>query len=150
MGLLHWIVEHAEVVYGSSALTVGLIFDGWGHFAHAKEVRQANQHTIIAHHREIVKDIRSDPYLKRVLDPDADGSTLSIQEIHGVNPLFLHLYSNFRASKARLYRMPQHIDADLRFTLNLPVPAAVWEKLKGYYDDDFVAYVDGIVNGKKR
>ena len=150
MGLLGWISENGWSLFERACVAAGLFYTGWGLHRSAMEKRQENLLSLIEHHHEIVKDIRSDPALARVLQPNADASSVSIQEIHGVNALFLHLHSAFRASKARLYRMPENIDADIRGVLALPIPGAVWTKLKGSYNQDFVAFIDGIVGDKMK
>ncbi len=91
------------------------------------------------------------PQLSRILKKDADLSKqpVSDEEWAFVKTLLLHLDTVHRAMEAGLFIKIKGLQSDIRFFLSLPIPKAVWEKIKPFQDGDFVAFVEGCLVEKR-
>lgn len=88
--------------------------------------------------------------LSRILKKDVDLSKqpVSDEEWAFVKTLLLHLDTVRRAMKAGLFIKIKGLQSDIRFFLSLPIPKAVWEKIKPFQDGDFVAFVENCLKEK--
>jgi hypothetical protein len=88
--------------------------------------------------------------LSRILKMDADLSKqpVSDEEWAFVKTLLLHLDTVRRAMEAGLFTEIKGLQSDIRFFLSLPIPKAVWEKIKPFQDSDFIAFVENCLHPK--
>jgi hypothetical protein len=88
--------------------------------------------------------------LSRILKMDVDLSKqhVSDEEWAFIKTLLLHLDTVRRATEAGLFIKIEGLQSDVRFFLSLPIPKAVWEKIKPFQDDDFVAFVENCLKEK--
>jgi|SRR5450756_525673 len=84
------------------------------------------------------------PELGRVLSRDADLARHPVtqQEAAFVKMLFIHLGTVYRTRKAGMFVEVESIRADIRDFLALPIPEAVWGKIRPYQNGDFVRFVE--------
>ncbi len=50
--------------------------------------------------------------------------------------------------EAGLFTEIKGLKSDIRFFLALPIPKAVWKKIRPFQDEDFVAFVENCLNEK--
>jgi hypothetical protein len=74
---------------------------------------------------------------------DLNEHPVSEEEWVFVKTLLLHLDTVHRAIKAGMFIKISGLETDIRFFVSLPIPKAVWERIKPFQDDDFVTFVDG-------
>ena len=84
------------------------------------------------------------PELKRVLDPAADLNKLpvTVNEEIFVNCVIQHLNSAHYALADKLVVKPEGLRQDVIWFFSLPIPAAVWKRVKVLQNDVFVRFVE--------
>jgi len=100
--------------------------------------------SITASHREIWSEFYNHPGLERILSPSADivAKPVTLDEEMFVHLVFLHTGAAYQAIKEKLFEKPHGLEADLGMFLTLPIPAAVWQMMKAFYQPDFVQFVE--------
>ena len=150
MGFLHWVSTNIQVIIADVGIIGGLLFNGFQMRSEAKTRRVANLLTVTANHREIWHAMFANPHLKRVLDRNAslDVKAATESEEIFVITVILHLASVFAAQKNNLIVKEEGLRRDVWDFFSRPIPAAVWEKMKILYNDDFVLFVESCRNWK--
>jgi hypothetical protein len=128
----------------SVGIVGGLAFTALALRADTKSRRAENLIRITENHRDLWTRFDAVPTLRRVLDPHPDlgGQPITHEEARFVQFMILHLHTTFQLAKGGLYRQPASIGEDIRSLLSLPLPKAVWNALKAFQDDDFVAFIE--------
>lgn len=128
----------------------GLLFTAYSLHSETKTRRVANLLTVTSNHRQIWSEIYDHPGLARVRDRNASLQTRPItdgEEIFVIT-VILHLASVFVARRDQLIVKEEGLRRDVYDFFSRPIPAAVWEKMKVLYNDDFVEYVESCRNWK--
>ena len=136
------------------AQTVGII-GGLLFTAHAirrDEKARAITNTIAINEQysQIWHEFYERPELARILkrDVDLNQQPVSNDETLFVKTLLLHLDTVHRAMEAGLFIKIKGLQSDIRFFLSLPIPKAVWEKIKPFQDGEFVTFVENCLKEK--
>ncbi len=103
-------------------------------------------------HHSIWKQMRESPGLSRIMDERADLATkpLSNEERVFVTSLVAHTYRVYQTSKARMLVKLEKARKDIGALFSLPIPKAVWEKIREYQDTDFVSFVEECLSGREK
>jgi len=150
MESLQWLATHAFDLLSAIGIVGGLIFTAHSLRSETKTRRIANLLSLTEAHREIWKELLRYPHLARVFEPKADPSKQSItldEEIF-VNLVIQHLGVVFQAMQDELTISPEGLRRDVWSFFSLPIPDAVWNKLKVLQNDRFVAFVESCRNWK--
>jgi len=85
-----------------------------------------------------------EPKLARVLEAKLDLSKNPVtdDETRFVGFLILHLNASYQAIKAGVLMKAEGLAADIQEFFALPIPKSVWEKMRHFYDADFVTFVE--------
>lgn len=144
MEVLRWIGEHWLDLVQSAGIIVGLFFTAYTIREDGKGRRVANLISLSQQHRDIWKQLFEQPYLARVLEKDADlaSSPITTEERLFAKLLILHLDSVHRATKEDMFVNLQGLQTDIRMSFARPILWAVWNEIKEYQNDDFVAFVE--------
>jgi hypothetical protein len=150
MAIVAWASENLQILLTDLGIVGGLLFTGLQMRSEAKTRRVANVLTATSNHREIWSSLFSNPELARVLDPKPPihKKPISDSEEVFVILVILHLASVFIAQKDHLIVKEDGLRRDVWDFFSRPIPAAVWEKMKVLYNDDFVRYVEACRNWK--
>ena len=150
MDLPPWLTENAFELLNAVGIIGGLIFTGHSLRSETKTRRIANLLSLTQGHRDIWKQLFSHPQLDRILSPntDTENKPVTREEEVFVNLVILHLSVVFHAMRDELTIKPEGLRRDVWWFFLLPVPRAVWEKMKILQDDKFVAYVEACRNWK--
>lgn len=89
------------------------------------------------------------PELTRILDPSADTTKppVTVEEERFVIFLILHLSDTYYATRAGFYQKLPGLRKDIERFFSLPIPRAVWGKIKDLQDESFVRFVETSLNG---
>lgn len=144
MELLNWLTKHWLDLLQSTGIVGSLWFTSIALRNDAKAKRLQSLFIITQSHREIWSEIYKRPELGRILGPKADVRSLPVtnDERMFVNFLILHLKNVYQASQSDLYIAPEALRKDIGSFFALPVPKDVWDQVKEYQDDEFVAFVE--------
>jgi hypothetical protein len=142
-----WIAQNWFNILSALGIIGSLLFTSVSLRSETKTRRISNLLTLTQNHRELWAELFDHPRLARVLDPKADVSqeSITVEEGYYVNMIIQHLNSAFEATKSGLVIKPEGVTEDVRWLLSLPVPRAIWEKLRPLQNDDFVAFVEACV-----
>ena len=150
MGFSRWVAENWFNLLQSTGIIAGLLFTAHSLRSETKTRRIANLLSLTQGHRDIWKQLFSHPQLDRILSPntDTENKPVTREEEVFVNLVILHLSVVFHAMRDELTIKPEGLRRDVWWFFSLPVPRAVWEKMKILQDDKFVAYVEACRNWK--
>lgn len=148
MGATHWLGEHWFDLLQTVGIVGSLLLAAYTAWKDDRARRIGNSIAINGQHRTIWKDIYEHPQLARVLEKDADvvETPISIGEEMFVTSIVAHLSTVFRAMKHGEFVKLEGLQNDVRGFFTLPIPKAVWEKLKPFQDAKFVAFVGSCLN----
>jgi hypothetical protein len=144
MGFLNWLTINWFSFLQIVGIIGGLLFSGISFRNLRVEQRITNLLTIKEQHDELWKTIYERPELARVLDPGAD---LAARPISQGEELFVtlavvHLNTSCQALLRGMLEPNEGLRQDIRWFFSLPIPKAVWEKIKERQDPNFVKFVE--------
>lgn len=144
MEFTSWLSLHWFTLLQSIGIVGGLLFTGISLRIDTKVRRVGTLMTITQQHRELWTQLYRRPELSRILDAAADVERcpVSAEEELLVNLLVLHLNSAYRAMKQGMFVRPEGLQTDIAWFFSLPIPRAVWERLKSLQDEDFVRFTE--------
>ena len=148
MELSRWFAQHGFTVLQSIGIIAGLMFNAIAIRTDVKSRRVTNYITVTAHHREIWSRFAAQPGLARVVDPHADleASPIAPEEELFTRDLILHLSSAHQAMRDGLMMNLEGLPQDVRWFFALPIPKAVWERLKPLQNREFVRFIERTLN----
>jgi hypothetical protein len=139
-----WVAQNWFNVLSAIGIIASLLFTADSLRSATKSQRIANLLTITENHREIWRVFSERPELSRVLNPSADLAKHPVtrQEEIFVISVLLHLSSVYHAMKDELLIKLEGLRRDVGILFSLPIPKAIWEKMKQLQNDDFVKFVE--------
>jgi hypothetical protein len=128
----------------TTAVAAGLFLIGSAVLLEAQARRVQNLIQLTQQHRDLWERMYSQPELSRILDPAADLLKVGVtaEEEMFVVFIILHLSSTYYALRSGFFRKPHGLRKDIERFFSLPVPRAVWEKVKALQDAPFAKFVD--------
>jgi len=144
MGFNEWIEQNWLALIQTGALAGGLLFTGIAVLLDARARRVGNLIQLTQQHRDLWERLYMQPELARILDPDADPAHLPVtaQEETFVIFIILHLSNTYYAMRAGFFQKLRGLRKDIERFFSLPIPRAVWEKVKDLQDELFVQFVE--------
>jgi hypothetical protein len=144
MGFNGWIGQNWLVLVQTAALAGGLLFTGIAVMLDARARRVGNLIQLTQQHRDLWERLYMQSELARILDPAADTakSPVTVEEEVFVTFLILHLSNSYYATRAGFYQKLPGLRKDIERFFSLPIPRAVWEKVKDLQDESFVRFVE--------
>jgi len=150
MGDLRWIAENWFVALNAVGVVGGLFFTAISFRSETHTRKVANLLTITRSHRELWLTLLYRPDLGRVLDPVVDlrKKPITREEEIFAKLLILHVSSVFYATKEELVVKVEGLRRDVSSAFSLPIPRAIWEKMKPLQNNDFVEFVESSLSWK--
>jgi hypothetical protein len=144
MGFNGWIGQNWLALVQTAALGGGLLFTGIAVMLDARARRVGNLIQLTQQHRDLWERLYMQSELARILDPAADPakSPVTVEEEVFVTFLILHLSNAYYATRAGFYQKLPGLRKDIERFFSLPIPHAVWEKVKDLQDESFVRFVE--------
>jgi hypothetical protein len=139
-----WLIENWFTALSAVGVVGGLFFTAVSLRSETRTRKISNQLAMTANHREVWKELFHRPELKRVLDAKADvrKPTITPEEEAFVSMVVLHVSSVYEALKNELVIKQQGLKRDVEMFFSLPIPRAIWERIKVVQNEDFVAFVE--------
>jgi hypothetical protein len=139
-----WVVQNWFNVLSAIGIIASLLFTADSLRSATKSQRIANLLTVTENHREIWKLFSERPELRRVLNPSADLAKQPVTREEEIFVIFvlLHLSSVYNTMKDELLIKLEGLRRDVEVFFSLPIPNAVWQKMKVLQNDDFVEFVE--------
>jgi hypothetical protein len=150
MGIAVWLGENAFNLLSAVGIIGGLWFTAISFRAEAKSRQVSNLLALTQNHQRLWQDFYHQPDLARVLEETVDlkRQPLKRTEEEFVNLVVQHLNGVYQAMKNGLLIKPEGLRREIWAFFSLPIPKAVWEKIKVVQNDDFTAFVESCRNWK--
>ena len=144
MGASNWFTDHWLDLLQTIGIVGSLLFSAYTTRRAEKSRRISNLISINQEHRQIWKELYAHPELSRVTARDVDlkSSPVTDQEEVLVNSLIIHLDTVHRAMRSGLYVKIEGLQTDIRDFFSLPIPKAVWDRVKIFQDANFVKFLE--------
>ena len=142
----NWITGHWLDLLQSIGIVGGLLFSAYTTRKDERARRISNSIAINEQYRQIWNEMYNHPELSRVLAKDANvrKTPVSRQEELFVTMLILHLSTVYRAMKHGEFVKLEGLQKDVEEFFSLPIPQAVWRKIKPLQDRNFVRFIEEI------
>jgi len=139
-----WLGQNWLALVQTAALGGGLLFTGIAVMLDARARRVGNLIQLTQQHRDLWERLYMQSELARILNPTADtvNSPVTVEEERFVIFLILHLSNTYYATRAGFYQKLHGLRKDIERFFSLPIPRAVWEKVKDLQDESFVRFVE--------
>src|ERR1700722_5974438 len=144
MGLSNWI-GHNWFSLGQTVVLAGaLSLIALGLFLETRARRVGNLIQLTQAHRDLWERMYSQPELSRILDPSANLTQSAITSDEEVFVIFLilHLNTTYYAMRSGFFQKPKGLRKDIERFFSLPIPRAVWARVKDLQDVPFVKFVE--------
>jgi hypothetical protein len=107
----------------------------------------ANLLTITKNHWDLWKEYLTNPRLACVRDATANITKHPVTEweLMFVTGVILHTSSVYYVLSDKLFVEYDGLRRDIEHFFSLPIPKAVWGKIKQFQNDDFIKYIESIV-----
>ena len=150
MGIAVWLGENAFNLLSAVGIIGGLWFTAISFRAEAKSRQVSHLLALTQNHQRLWQDFYHQPDLARVLEETIDlkRQPLKRTEEEFVNLVVQHLNGVYQAMKNGLLIKPEGLRREIWAFFSLPIPNAVWEKIKVVQNDDFAAFVESCRNWK--
>lgn len=144
MGTFDWLARDWFSVVQTGGIIAALAFVAVGFFYDARSRRVSNLIHLTDRHRLLWERMYSDPKLARILDPaaDPDRSPITPEEEMFVVFLILHLANTYYTIRTGFLSQPEGVTRDIQLFFSLPIPKAVWRKVRDLQDRQFVKFVE--------
>jgi hypothetical protein len=144
MGFDHWLRQNWFALVQTGAMAGGLFLVSIAVILEARARRVGNLIRLTEQHRNLWERMCADPQLARILDPHADLSKTPVTAEEELFVIFivLHLSSTYYAMRAGFFQKPRGLRQDIEQFFSLPIPHAVWLKVKDLQDEPFVRFVE--------
>lgn len=144
MEFLHLATHENLDLVQSTILVLGLLIAAHTAWLDARARRVGNWLAITKGHRELWSLALGQPALLRIAQADVDLSHAPVTEAEETFVMLLisHLASAYQAVRLNMVIAPTGIEGDVHAFLCLPIPRAVWDRVKSVQDHDFVAFVE--------
>jgi len=139
-----WIGHNWLALIQTGALAGGLLFTGVAILLEARARRVGNLIQLTQQHRDLWERLYIKPELARILEPTANPkqSPVTAEEEMFVIFLILHLNNTYYGMRSGFFHKLHGLRKDIDQFFSLPIPHAVWEKVKDLQDESFVRFVE--------
>lgn len=150
MGIEGWFSDNVVNLLTAIGIIGSLWFTALSFRSEAKTRQVANLINITGSHRDVWKLYFDSPDLARVFDTKADvlKHPVTQKEEILVNIVIAHINSVFYAIQNGLIIENEGLRRDVTQFLLLPIPRAIWDKIKIVQNDDFAAFIESCQNWK--
>jgi len=150
MDIEGWASQNWFNLFSAIGIIAGLWFTAISLRSETKTRRVANLLSITANHREIWKEFLTNPKLARVRDATADTARQPVTDAERVfvNLVIQHINSVYYAVSDQLVVKYEGLRRDIAQFFSLPIPQAVWERMKVFQNDALVQFIEECRNWK--
>src|SRR5580658_6854631 len=144
MGFSDWIGHNWFPLLQTAAVAGALFVVALAFFFEARGRRVGNLIQLTQAHRDLWERMYSQPELARILDPKADLTAMPVTPEEEVFVIFLilHLNSTYYATRSGFFQKFAGLAKDIERFFSLPVPRAVWARVKDLQEPPFVKFVE--------
>jgi len=144
MGFDDWIGHHWFPLVQTAAIAGALFVVALAFFLEARARRVGNLIQLTQAHRDLWERMYSQPELSRILDPKADLTAMPVTPTEEVFVIFLilHLSTTYYAMRSGFFQKLGGLRKDIERFFSLPVPRAVWARVKDLQDAPFAKFVE--------
>jgi hypothetical protein len=143
-----WFGQHWFDLLQTAGIVGGLFFTAYALRKDEKARRIGNSIAINEQHRKTWRVLYEYPELARVLSKDLDlkAEPISPREELFVTGLILHLNTVHQAMQHGEFIKLEGLQRDVEEFFSLPIPHAVWQRVKRFQDQHFVTFIEASMN----
>jgi hypothetical protein len=144
MGVSQWFAENWFNLIQTVTVVGSLLLAAYTFHKDEKARRIANLIAIQQEYCGIWQTLYDHPELARVLEKrlDLTKHPVTTQEWLFVKMLILHLDNVRRANNIGMFVKLQGMQKDIQEFFSLPIPKAVWQRIKAFQNSDFVTFIE--------
>jgi len=144
MGFNEWVGYNWLALLQTGTVAGGLLLVGFAILLDSRARRVGNLIQLTQQHRDLWERLYTQPELAHILDPAADPAQTPVtaEEELFVIFLILHLSSTYYAMRVGFFQKLRGLRKDIEQLFSLPIPRAVWDKVKDLQDEPFVKFVE--------
>jgi len=144
MGEINWLWQNWLNLFQTVGIVGALVFTGFALFLDGRSRRAGDLIRLTDRHRELWERMSMEPQLARILDPSVDIAKAPATREEELFVIFviLHLSDNYFVIKAAFFEAPRGLRKDIELFFSLPLPRAVWKKVRDLQDEPFVEFVE--------
>lgn len=141
---LAWLDRNWFALAQTGILASGLFLLSFASWFEARARRITNLIKLTQQHRDLWERMYSQPELTRILDPKPDLARTGItpEEQMFVVFIILHLNTTYFATRAGLFEKQDSVGKDIERFFSLPIPRAIWDKVKVLQEPPFAKFVE--------
>ena len=141
-------IQSVSIIIGFISLIVGFFVTFHTLRKDAKTRQLGYWLNFTQQHRDIWKMHLEHPGLSRIHSSKADliQQPVTEEEHHFVSLLVHHLSAVQKTTAAGMFVAPQGLQRDIEGFFALPVPRAVWQKVRHLHDEEFVKFVESCLD----
>ena len=149
MGFLVWVSQNWFNLFGAGGIA-GVWFAAYSIHEEAKARRNANLLTITANRNELWREFLMNDKLARVRDATADTVKKPVTDVEHVfvTSVILHTSSVYYTMNDQMVVRLEGLRKDVAQFLSLPIPNAVWERIKIFQNKEFVVFMESCRNAR--
>lgn len=134
---------------GAMAAKASDVLDLTAALTQRQSEREQTRRAVRRSYVETWAHVRSIPGWEALEDRSRDliRSPRTRSETECVRRILIHFAWTLDLHKAKRYRLPTRIDADLRNFLSYPLPLDAWRELRAYHEPSTVAFVERVLRG---
>jgi hypothetical protein len=146
MEAINWICIHGLELLQTVGLDGSVLFAAYAIYKEAQARRVGNAIAITGQYRKMRSEIFDHPQLLRVLAADAVIETTPITEIEAIYAAMMinHLSTVYQAMSLGEFIKLEGLREDAKELMSLPIPRAVWDRIKRMQNKDFVEFISGL------
>jgi hypothetical protein len=139
-----WLAHNWFAWVQTVALAGALFLIAAAIFLDARARRVSNLIQLTEQHRTLWERMYSQPDLARILEtnPDLVESPVTPEEETFVIFIIFHLNNTYYGIKSGFFRKLRGLRKDIERFFSLPIPHAVWKKVRDLQDESFVKFVE--------
>ncbi len=144
MEILNWIQAHWFDLFQTLGIVGGLLFTAYAMKKDERARKISNLIAVKQQYREIWEKLYDHPKFFRILKSEVDlkRQPITDEEWLLVKFIIFNLDTIFRSMRSGVFVHLEGLQKDVREFYSLPIPKAVWEKIKAYQDAKFVKFVE--------
>ena len=148
MGVSQWFAQHGFDLIQAVCVVGTLLFAAYTFQKNEKALQISNLLAIQQEYCDVWQAMYDRPELARVLEKgvDLNKHPVTTREWLFVKMLILHLGNIRQAMNTGMFVKLQGLQKDVQEFFVLPIPKAVWERMRPFQDDEFVAFVESCLN----
>jgi hypothetical protein len=151
MEIANWLFADWSELIQDIGIVAGFVFTALTVHREGKARKVTNLILLAERYHALWKQTYDNPELSRVLveNPGLEANPITFAEDRFVRSIVVHLYTVYQSKKSKMMVTVEGMAKDVKAILSLPIPYAIWQRVKPFQDRDFVEFVELALNSQR-